>query len=510
MQKIITFFQKHWPIIVIVVFTIILRVIRLEELFYFTYDESVPAFVGRRILLEGHVPLIGGVTPFGVHLAPYFYWFLSSLLIIGKLNPLVWGITGAFLAAFTTLGIFILGSKINNRLGFTAAVIWALSFITNVYDRHLWALYLGPLVSILTIYSLYKIIKGQDKYVLLLSITLIIGVSADPSNLVFLLLSIIAWVIYKIPITKNVLIGLILFIASLLPLIAFDLRHNFANSKPFIEFWQKGNNNPGISLDKLKENSLLFPRTLSRLILPLGDNDISTQYSYSKEIIEEKYNSVPLVSVVILSVLIILFLYKNYNNRKNKISFLISLLFLIYFAGIHVYGSVFKADIFEHYITGLFTSLILIFSYFVSKIDKKIWLIILIIFSTINLYKFINSSYLHGLKNKRLAIEYAMNQVGKNDFSIDSISTNWMLSGYRYLFTIYGREPVKSYVDSNFGYLYGTTEISLDHPDTMVTFVIHTQNETDNFYKKYANAKANEISSELFGNIEVIIVDNSL
>ena len=68
---------KFWPIILLIVITFILRAVNLEELFYFTYDESIPAFVGRRLILWHHIPLIGGVTPFNFHLGPYFYWFYS-------------------------------------------------------------------------------------------------------------------------------------------------------------------------------------------------------------------------------------------------------------------------------------------------------------------------------------------------------------------------------------------------------------------------------------------------
>src|SRR3989338_94437 len=105
---------KIWPILLLVLFTFILRVIKIEDLFYFTYDESIPAFVGRRLLLEKHLPLIGGVTPFNFHLAPYFYWLLSLILIIGKLNPIAWGWAAAIIAMFTTLMMYIVGKTFAN------------------------------------------------------------------------------------------------------------------------------------------------------------------------------------------------------------------------------------------------------------------------------------------------------------------------------------------------------------------------------------------------------------
>lgn len=180
------FFNRYWPLILIVVFSVVLRLFKLQQLFYFTYDESVPAFVGRRLILWHHLPLIGGVTPFGVHISPYFYWFLAGLLYIGKLDPAIWGIAGALIAAVTTIAIYLVGSNFQNKkLGITAAIFWAFSYLANIYDRHLWALYWGPLISLIVIYSLFKLIKGKENFIFLLALTLAWSLSADPSNLVF-------------------------------------------------------------------------------------------------------------------------------------------------------------------------------------------------------------------------------------------------------------------------------------------------------------------------------------
>src|SRR4030042_2061050 len=140
---------KFWPIILLIVITFILRVIKLEQLFYFTYDESIPAFVGKRLILWHHIPLIGGVTPFNLHLGPYFYWFYTLILFLGKLNPISWGWASALIAMITAYMMYIVGKSFaDKKVGFTAATLWAFSYLANVYDRHLWALYWGPTDSL--------------------------------------------------------------------------------------------------------------------------------------------------------------------------------------------------------------------------------------------------------------------------------------------------------------------------------------------------------------------------
>src|SRR3972149_10437753 len=119
---------KAWPITLIVLLAFILRIIKLEELFHFTYDESVFAFVGRRLWLWHHIPLIGGVSPFGFHVAPYFYWFFGLTLGIGQLNPLIWGYIAAIIGTLTTFAIYFFGKEIDSKkIGFLAAVLWAFS-----------------------------------------------------------------------------------------------------------------------------------------------------------------------------------------------------------------------------------------------------------------------------------------------------------------------------------------------------------------------------------------------
>src|SRR5437870_3154169 len=162
---------RIWPILLLLIITFLLRIYKLEELFYFTYDESIPAFVGRRLILWGHIPLIGGVTPFNFHLGPYFYWFSALLLFLGKLNPLVWGWSAAAIASLTTLMMYVVGSSFaNKKAGFAAAILWTFSYLANIYDRHFWALYWGPLISLVVLFLLRQIIKGKEKFVYLLAI----------------------------------------------------------------------------------------------------------------------------------------------------------------------------------------------------------------------------------------------------------------------------------------------------------------------------------------------------
>ena len=517
--------SSFWPVISLILLTFLLRVVKLEDFFYFTYDESIPAFVGRRLILWHHLPLIGGVTPFNFHLGPYFYWFYAIILFFGKLNPISWGWASALIAMITTFMMYIVGKSFaNKKVGFIAATFWAFSYLAIVYDRHLWALYWGPLVSLIILFSLYKIIKGQEKFVLgpqtksrtanyvyLLGVAIALSIHADPSNLVFLLLALIVWIIYKLPVKKSTFFALGLIIFSFLPLVVFDLRHNFANTKPVIEFWRQGRNNPRFETQKFIDNSLIFPRAFARLIYTFGDNEISKQYSYCQTFVKEKYQAIPSIFTFLSTISIIGFIIWSLRRKQTQSGwYLIGVLVIVYFLGIQIYGTIFRADIFEHYITGIFAVFLLIFAKIIGLLPKSLWILILGFFMIFNLSKLANAKNSMGLTYKRQAIQFTMQQVGNKDFSLDSLSTCWKYSGYRYLFAVFGREPVKSYVDPNLAYLYGTTQVAEKHPQTVVTFVVHDfAPETQCFYRRYALLKSHEVKSAIFGKIEVIILDNS-
>src|SRR3989304_1588348 len=190
MGGMVGWFRKNWPIVLLVLISFVLRIIKIEELSYFSYDEEIPAFIARKLIEFGDISLLGGVTPFGYHLAPYFYWFLAGLLFLGNLSPIIWGWAGAFLSVVTTFMMWLVGTTFfNKKVGFLAASFWTFSYLANIYDRHLWALWWGPLVSLSVIYYLHKVVKGNHKFTYFLAVVLALAIHADPSNLIFLALT---------------------------------------------------------------------------------------------------------------------------------------------------------------------------------------------------------------------------------------------------------------------------------------------------------------------------------
>ena len=71
-------------LIIILSLAFFLRLYRLEEWFYFMKDEALLAFRGWGFFALNRPFIIGGGSPLGFHLPPYFYWFSALFLPILK------------------------------------------------------------------------------------------------------------------------------------------------------------------------------------------------------------------------------------------------------------------------------------------------------------------------------------------------------------------------------------------------------------------------------------------
>ena len=51
MGGMVGWFRKYWPAVLLILISFVLRIIKIEELSYFSYDEEIPAFIARKLIL---------------------------------------------------------------------------------------------------------------------------------------------------------------------------------------------------------------------------------------------------------------------------------------------------------------------------------------------------------------------------------------------------------------------------------------------------------------------------
>ena len=515
MQKTISRSIPYYALMGIIVLGVVLRLIKLEQLFHFTYDEEIFAFVGKRMFINGHLPLIGGVTPMHVHVAPYFYWLSGILLFISQLNPIGWGIIAALLSGITMIVLFKLAkSFFNKKIALITVFLYSFSFYQNIFDRHYWGLVFDGLVSLISIYCLFQIINHKQKYFYYLVLALGFGIHTDLSTLTLLILSAAVLWFFRPAISRPVFVkGSLIFLLSFLPLLVFDLKHDFVNSKGILQYIQEIRQSKLNMMPYTLTDVLLFvPRSLTRLLYVFGNTDLSRQYSYCPDHALGRLTDVPFIATIfVLSTILYFFISSNIDNKNAAIGKkLLLMLFVITSLCIIVYGLVIKGDLFDHYLATVFPVFFLVIAGVLYKIlnEKPILItILLLVFSLTNVYQLVKVQHRFGYQNKIKAVRWAISTTGSDSFSLDVLGSCFRYNGYRYLFYAFGKEPDKSYVDANFTHLYDKPP-SYQHPKYLIVITNADFAEKEAYFAELNHLKSRLIVSTKFNHTEVLLIDN--
>lgn len=204
----------------------------------FEIDQEFLAMEAWNFLREHKATLIGAHTSVGgMYIGPFYTYFITLVMAITKLSPWSINIISAIWATITAVVLYFIGKKLfSKEVGIVAGLVAAtsISYLTIVEVPPL-VVPLG-LASLLTFYCLSQI--KNNRHMLLAAVCLAgVGIHLHFTGL-YLSLFIIVWMIMnKIkPTKKEVLLSLGMVLFFLSPLIWFDLKHNFLNSRDFIQF----------------------------------------------------------------------------------------------------------------------------------------------------------------------------------------------------------------------------------------------------------------------------------
>lgn len=482
-------------------------------------DEERDAFIVKKILVDKHPTLIGGALPGGFYLAPGYFYISAFFYYLSDLNPIGMGKVAAAISVISIpIFFFVIKKMFSAKVAVLAALFYTFSYLTVIYNRTWWPLTFSPLVSIVSYFSVFQLVKTKNpRWFIPLTLALIVGVQSDPSNFSILLTSTIAILLFRLPF-KNLwaAAAVFLFVFSHIPLLIFDLRHDFLNSKAVLKFFS-GQTGSGLNLDPhvFWDTLLLVPLNFTRFFWVFGNKDAAYQIHPSEVFINAKYSAIPIYVLYVAAAVLLIFLFFSFRNpKKNFAAFIISLHIAISVLGVILHNLFFGRWTFEWILQILFPayaigfSIIILYLIHRFKILTLPFLLIFIIYLVFSLKTIMTSPNSYNLQDKLNAVRFAASKVDNEDFSLDSIGKNFSWGGYRYLFYIVGHEPVKSYTDPAFAnWLYPKN--SSEHPDKVVVIANHENLNDQNFNNQYRRYLAKTYQKEKFGKIEVLIVDNS-
>lgn len=380
--------QKSQLIFLVAVFLlgIFLRFYNLRKNVNFNWDQEVTA-EQIRLMVTNKKPILIGIRiePAKFFLPPLYYYLATPFLVLTKFDPIGLYYYSGLLGFITGVAIYIFTQKIfvgdinKNKFAIIASLIYFISPLFIVSDRTPSGVNLLILPSLICFLSLINI--GGKKESLLdyifLGIAIGLGLNAH-FTAIFLVIISFLWLVWKKKISTYLFLTLGIIFLFISPLIIFDVRHQFFNTKAFLEFIQ-GNKNlipPPFSLIffRLIKNIFIIMEFWGTMIVgPIifwGKPVIGLVLLalLIKRLIFAKRKLKAAYSLGIISILVSSFLFTFYNGGIPEYYFFIVIPFFILFLADLIF-SILRQNRTNIYFLALILVTIIIYNFTVIRAD---------------------------------------------------------------------------------------------------------------------------------------------
>lgn len=233
----------------ITITSLLLRLYKIDQFMTFLGDEGRDVRVLRRLLM-GDLVFIGPQTSIGnMYLGPLYYYLVAPALALSNLNPVGPAIENAFIGVLAVLLTWYVGrSWFNKWVGLLAALFFAISPVAIIYSRSSWNPNPMPFFSLLAIWGIWQVWKNNKyKYLSIVAISMAFALQMHYLGLLLLPVLGIYWLLtlksiwnLKTQLSKFIFhssFGVLEFLILMSPLVLFDLKHNFMNTKAFQVFF---------------------------------------------------------------------------------------------------------------------------------------------------------------------------------------------------------------------------------------------------------------------------------
>lgn len=233
-------------VLTVIIFLLFLffRSYNLSSRLGFGWDQERDAVAATNIL-AGKFTLLGPRVqgPAGFFLPPYFFYLLAPFYALTHLSPVATSVFIVFWSLlFFTVTYFVLSKTFGKKTALFFLAYWAVNPLSVSIDTIAWNPVAIPLLFILLIYLNYLYFKDQKtKYIILAGLIFGLGISF---HLQFLFIAPVFIPLF-VDIFRSRKFKKLIFLAAstvlpFLPIIIFDLRHNFLNFRQIIGFVKSG------------------------------------------------------------------------------------------------------------------------------------------------------------------------------------------------------------------------------------------------------------------------------
>ncbi len=228
----------------------LLRFYNIKNRISFDWDQETLAFQLLGIIRDHDLILIGhrATDAMGFYFGPYFEYLFVPFFVISRLHPI--GFIPFLLTVnmiFFILTYYVLTRVFNREISIFFLFLWAVSPVMIGYDISVWAPVILPIGFILTIYLLWRIYKKPTKrnYI---ALGICAGFFTQIHSLYFLVdvyigIFLLMHAYTKKLFNKDLFIKMFLmlgvFLVFVIPLILFDMRHDFLNAKLLVGYFTR-------------------------------------------------------------------------------------------------------------------------------------------------------------------------------------------------------------------------------------------------------------------------------
>lgn len=246
MRKLTRYIRKNkfeiFLLTIITLLAISLRFYKINELHFFTYDQARDDLIVKRILVDHKLTLLGPQSSMrGVYLPPFYYYTLVPILWLSKLNPISVDIYTALIGVLTVILVWYFCKEVFGKIpALITSVLYATSPLIVELSHRAWNPNTQPFFILLTLFFWYRLwITKKEKYLLLSSFSFGYAVNLHYGALCLILIWLFFFFWFLIKSKKKGIVFLSFFVLILfaLPLLFFDLRHNFMLSKNIYQYF---------------------------------------------------------------------------------------------------------------------------------------------------------------------------------------------------------------------------------------------------------------------------------
>jgi len=441
----------------------VIRVWRIDQVMGFYFDQGRDAKVIWDFWHKGMLFLVGPTTGIaGIFRGPFYYYLIAPFYLLGGGDP-VW--PSVFLSFTTVAAIGILyyfGYLLGGRMtGLIAAIIGSFSFHLVLASR--WLSNPTPmfLLSVVLIWFMYLVMQG--KRWAWVGISFVSGLSLFhfgsageifyfPALAIFLV-----WQRKNWPDRKIFLWSGVVFFATAIPQILFDIRHS------------------GILRGNIA-NFLLKEETFESSFNEVVSERLNFYYHvFTSKLFDYRSTGEKKVMAVVAVIFLLKFpkFWKDDKFKALLLVFVAPLIGLLFFQGN-------QGNIYDYYLTGYYLLFVLLFALGLGSIWKyklgKLFVIYFFwVFATQN-YPLLKSRFSDGLDgphsislgNEKLAVEWVYEDAAGRKFNVDTYVPPVIPHSYDYLYmwigdTKFNERPQKELVSL----LYTIYEQDPPHPERL-------------------------------------------